>query len=174
MPRLATTLSGITLVAFSIGLNTVRYPVVWKMVGCRETEKPAQVAVAPQPENINPQSPAKNPTPAATQPPKPIEVKSKPHAAKKKSVDSSRSVEAGAVDYSLANETPTIRETESRKPLVPVAKLISSGTSERGAVGGAEVRRLPPVDMIQKSLVGQNQQQVANGAIPIYPTTGLE
>ena len=33
MPRSAATIFGLALVAFSIGFNTVRYPIVWDMVG---------------------------------------------------------------------------------------------------------------------------------------------
>ena len=40
MPRSAAAILGLTLVAFSIGFNTVRYPMVWEMIGpARASEK---------------------------------------------------------------------------------------------------------------------------------------
>ncbi len=48
MLRTAATLLGFAVVAFSIGFNTIRYPLVWEMTGPAQTKEAAQpVAVSP-------------------------------------------------------------------------------------------------------------------------------
>ena len=57
MPRSATTILGFVLVAFSIGFNTIRYPVVWEMVNparANETAEPATVTPPVEPERFAP------------------------------------------------------------------------------------------------------------------------
>ena len=51
--------TGLVLVASSIGFNTVRYPVVWEMVGPARANESAQPAAASQPEK--PESPTTQP-----------------------------------------------------------------------------------------------------------------
>lgn len=76
---------------------------------------------------------------------------------------------------------------DSQRPLVPVEPSATrdsaagaSGTApDQAAVsahrgGGSLVRRLPPVDQASGEQVAVNQPPMPDGAIPIYPTTGIE
>jgi hypothetical protein len=74
MPRPATVLLGLILVACSIGFNTMRYPVVWEMVGPAQTHPSAQSAAATQSEKAEPSVPSQQAEPPPAPPAKPIEA----------------------------------------------------------------------------------------------------
>jgi pyruvate/2-oxoglutarate dehydrogenase complex dihydrolipoamide acyltransferase (E2) component len=64
MPRTAAAILGLTFVAFSIGFNTVQYPVVWEMVGPVPANESAQAAVVSPSEEPESLAPAVPPQPA--------------------------------------------------------------------------------------------------------------
>lgn len=173
---------GLVLVAFSIGFNTDRYPVVWEMVNptrANETAQPATVTRPAEPECPAPAPPA--PAAPPPEPAKPIEVTPTPEVkaapdVTDKIVDGNvQPGEGGASDSDAAAKTEEAVEAElaARKPLVPVTVVNSPSVAGNVAVGGAGISRLPPVDRNDPNLASRNAQ-LSNGSIPIYPTTGIE
>ena len=137
MPRSAATILGLVLVASSIGFNSVRYPVVWEMIGPLSANQSTQPAAASQAEK--PDSPATQPpAPPPGQPAKPIEMKPAPEAADQRAVQNGvagRAAPAGGNDAAAA-------EPGVRKPLIPVTPVSMTG----GPTDAAAIRRLPPVE----------------------------
>lgn len=189
MPRFAATMMGLVLVAFSIGFNTVRYPVVWEMVDPARASERAEPAAVTQP--AEPESPAPTPPVSASPPPepaKPIEVAPTPEvkAASEVAVQPAEGVDkavsekgqategvASDGDGAAKSEEAVEAELAARKPLVPVTVMDTPTASGDKAVGGAGISRLPPVDPNDSNLASRNLQ-LPGGSIPIYPTTGIE
>jgi hypothetical protein len=163
MPRSAATMLGLMLVAISIGFNTVRYPVVWEMVGPVRASESVQSAVASPSEK--PDSP-----PQPSQPADPIEGKPTPEVADKVVAGDSLSVEGSPA----SGDRAVASEAEARKPLVPVTPVISANALGFGAAGGAGIRRLPPVVQTDLGAANRVSAQSFGRAIPVYPTTGIE
>ena len=153
MPRPAAIILGLALVAFSIGFNTVQYPMVWEMVG------PVQATESAQPETTPPQEKSEN-QPAA-RPAEPIEIMPAPEVGNQVVIGDELPVDA----------KPTSADRESRKPLVPVTLIRMSNASGNAVVGSEGIRRLPPVDA---NVAAPHVGQFVDGTIPIYPTTGIE
>jgi hypothetical protein len=167
MPRSVATLLGIALAAFSIGFNTVRYPMVWEMVGpAARAGGSAESAIASQ--SAQPERPATHPPmPPPQKPAKPIEVVST--AATGKAVDSVRPAETKPT----VAAGPAAAETVARKPLVPVTPVMLAIAGDKKP-GGEAIRRLPPVDRPGPNVIGGAQAWSPGGPIPVYPTTGIE
>jgi hypothetical protein len=160
MPRSAATMLGLMLVALSIGFNTVRYPVVWEMVGpVRASDSVQSVAASPQDAPDHPSQPAD-----------PIEVKPTPEVADKVALGDSPSVQGSRASSDVA----VASEGNAQKPLVPVTPMISANASGFGAAGGAGICRLPPVVQADVSAAGRVPSQSVGRSIPVYPTTGIE
>jgi outer membrane biosynthesis protein TonB len=184
MPNTATTLLASVLVAFSIGFNSVHYPVVWKMIG------PAVASESVPPADQKPKETQEPPLPEQPSPPppppiRPIEIKPAPEVAEKVVIDDALPVPAqpaGPVrQQRMENEERTAEnkeeatvEPETRKPLVPITTAVVSGENGSGAAGGAGIRRLPPVETSGASLAAPIAGQLSQGVIPVYPTTGIE
>lgn len=157
MPRPAAIILGSVLVAFSIGFNMVRYPMVWEMVG------PVQASESAQPEVVQEQEQSENqpsaepyePSPPPARPIEPINVEPAP--------------EVG--NQVIADDGASVAELEQRKPLVPVTPIGLSSAVGTAAMVVEGIRRLPPVGA---SVAAPSNGQFADGAIPIYPTTGIE
>jgi hypothetical protein len=167
MPRSAATVFGLVLVAFSIGFNTARYPVVWEMVKPARASESAQAAIASQAEQPEPPPP---PQPVPSLPAKPIDVKPASDSASKVVADT-----AAPADAAPARPVEAATgQSETRKALVPVTPI----SSERGLAGesvvGVGIRRLPPVPPSDPLAVSHDAAVLANGSIPFYPTTGIE
>ena len=165
MPRSAATILGLMLVAFSIGFNTVRYPVVWEMVSPARTSESAQPAAASRP--AEPENPAPATPPSHTA--KPIEVQPAPEVTGKIVIGNSQSAEAGPTSSDAATA-----ELETRKPLVPVMPVSSPNALGDEAAGGAGIRRLPPVERADSNSANHHPTVSVDGSIPVYPTTGIE
>lgn len=183
MPRSATIIFGLVLVAFSIGFNTWRYPVVWQMVSPASASaaavKPPTATPAVQPENPATAEPKAKPKKKKTTPPPALATQTevKPIldvVAKKPAADAPLPSEAKLPDVATAATTPPAANpglpasTSLEKPLVAVPKLM---TVEKPIVA-AEVHRLPPVDP-NVPLV-RNVSASPGGAIRVYPSTGIE
>ena len=174
MPRSAATILGLILVAYSIGFNTARYPVVWEMADPARATKSVQPNDAVQPENVD------SPVPTA-----PLEAASAPSHPTQPIQTQPASEIAGEIvanELTLDKDSPATGETaddvhdavvgiESRKPLVPVTSVgLTSGLGST-VPADAGIRRLPPVERTSPE---RNLARSSNGAIPIYPSTGIE
>ena len=193
MPRSATTILGLALVAFSIGFNTVRYPIVWEMVSpARASEKVKPSAPSPPEEPASrpsapPQRPAPPPRKAepiavkpAPKPPapkpavKPVPTPA-PKVVKKSVADDSRSTNAGPASGSAAaSEKAAAVKTQPPKPLVPVTQVSPSNAPANEVTGAAVLRRLPPVEPTDASAANRQPAVFSGGSIPVYPATGIE
>jgi hypothetical protein len=160
------------LVAFSIGFNTVRYPVVWEMVNPARASESVQPAAASQPEK--PESPT--PAPPPSNPAKPIAVQPAPEATDKTVIGNAQSAESNSAsgDAATASEEAAAAEREVRKPLVPVTPVSAPNALRNEAAGGAGIRRLPPVARANANPVNRDPTRPFDGSIPVYPTTGIE
>ena len=165
MPRSAATILGLVLVASSIGFNSVRYPVVWEMIGparANESTQPAAASQAEKPDSPTTQPPA----PPPGQPAKPIEMKPASEAAEQRAVQNgvaAKVVLAGGNDAAAA-------EPGVRKPLIPVTPVSMAGRP----ADAAAIRRLPPVEQSGTNPVSAQGGDLSAGSIPVYPTTGIE
>ncbi len=174
MPRSAAAILGLALVALSIGFNTVRYPMVWDMVGpARATEK--EVSSSPRPKEPASHSPAppsrKAPPPRTAEP---IAVKPAPVAAKK-SVEKPRPSAAKPDGGTAAQDKkPAAAEPKPEKQLVPVTQVSLASAPANGATIGTVIRRLPPVEPTDPNAANRANTLPAGGTIPVYPTTGIE
>lgn len=194
MPRSAATILGLALVAFSIGFNTVRYPVVWEMVSpARASEKVKPSAPSPPEEPASrppapPQRPAPPPRkaepiavkpapkpPAAKPAPKVAAAKPAPKVAKKSRADDSRSTSSGpASDRAAANDKAAPAEVKPQKPLVPVTQVSPANAPVSEATSAAVLHRLPPVEPTDANSASPQPAVFSGGSIPVYPATGIE
>lgn len=174
MPKAATIILGLVLVAVSIGFNTVRYPVVWEMIDPARASGLAQSAVASQPRQTAslPTLPERAP-PLQLEPAKPIAMNLEAKVAGKNASDRKPSIEASrkVADTMTGDKAPAASGPESRKLLVPVTPASAVGNE---AVGGAGIRRLPPVVKNEADAANGRLRLSFDGSIPVYPTTGIE
>jgi len=154
MPKMAATLLGLALVAFSIGFNTARFPIVWGMVGPvgqpeaaiePASKAPPQPA---QPENPAPSQPAQPEIPAPAEPQQPSPTAEPP-----------------------ADSDQTAALAESRKPLVPVLPASVPKDAAGNADPAAGICRLPPVDHSGPGPGDRYTAQFFAGAVAVYPST---
>jgi len=152
MPKMAAMLLGLALVAFSIGFNTARYPIVWEMVG--PVGQPAAVS---EPASIAPPQPAQpeNLALAETQQPSPVAELPQP----------------SPVAEPPADSDPTAALAESRKPLVPVLPISVPKDAAGNAEPVAGIHRLPPVDHSGPGPGDRYTAQFFAGAVAVYPST---
>jgi hypothetical protein len=179
MPRSAATIFGIALVAASIGFNTWRYPSVWRLVGTPATSatntellQKATSAPAAQPAKVSPVDPASAaaaPTLATKSEVSPVAIAAV--AASAAPVEVGPPIKAEAVAAERRLPVSTVQE----KALVPVPKLVSLEKKSTGVgeVAGL-VRRLPTVDLSVPSPAVRYASESSGGAIPIYPSTGIQ
>ncbi len=163
MPRTVAAMLGVALVAFSIGFNTVRYPIVWEMVNATEPSgraEPSDMAAASQGSAVT----STMPLPAPVDPPKPIETAAPPQVVGEAAAGGTQELYAG-------NDEGVPVQREAQKALVPVVPVALSMTASDNAAG-VGIRRLPPVT--QGYANPANVAQSLGGSIPIYPTTGIE
>jgi hypothetical protein len=112
-------------------------------------------------------------------PVRPIEIKPAPGVGDKVEVERAAPAipKPAATDVAKANDKEDAKKTlpsNSSQALVPVGPVETSSTMQNGVAGGVGIRRLPPVGKEDATVVAQLQQRLTDGAIPIYPTTGLE
>jgi hypothetical protein len=177
MPRSAANFFGLVLVVFSIGFNTWRYPVVWRMASeptasaaSGESSQPSAPTLSAQPakpamaETERTAIPPILATQSETQPAS--NTMGKPVAAFPP-LESNRPIVA-----SLATIEHRLPESTSQeKPLAPVPKAIAAARP-MGTAAEAVVRRLPPVDPNVPPPTGLTASASPGDAIPIYPSTG--
>jgi hypothetical protein len=154
MPRSAATIIQLTLVAFSIGFNTVRYPVVWEMLSADGSGGSGQPVSVPQPQPQEPPASVQEVSPPA----RPIEV---PPAAQ-------------IADRRAGEQSPPAAQQDAGRPLVPVTRISLQNGPGSGAADGAVIRRLPPVEQTNTNSVSPQRGGLSSDTIPVYPTTGIE
>ncbi len=185
MPRSAATILGLALVAFSIGFNTARYPIVWEMVSPTRASEKAQPSAPSPPEQPASRPPAPPQRPAPPRKAEPIAVKPAPKppapkppapkVAKKSVVDDSRPTGAGpASGRAVANDKAAPAKAKPQKRLVPVTQVTLANAPANEATGAAVIRRLPPVEPTDSSSANRQPAIFSGGSIPVYPTTGIE
>jgi hypothetical protein len=187
MPKILPLIGALLTIAAAIGWNTIRYPVVWEMVGPAADSSPLASAAAPsaaaQPAQTNQEEPALPETPktgpepavAAAEPPSP------PALAEAK--------DDAAAEKRGAGCQPAHPDAEEKKPLAVIpascgttktdsqpappdevkANAASPGADDQPA--SPDVRRLPPLDAEVPPPSNANSAALPAGAIPIYPQT---
>lgn len=172
MLRIAATLLGFAVVAFSIGFNTIHYPLVWEMTG------PAPSNEASQPVAVSPPARSEDPAPA---PPLHVlpaisraEVKPIPDVASRTAVDRSSPADTNAPPDAkpAADAGAAATGADTQRPLVPITPASAPAVSRGGAELAPGVRRLPPVEPANSALTIRGAG-ASNGPIPIYPSTGM-
>ena len=159
MPRSAATIFGLVLVAASIGFNTWRYPIVWRMAG--PIAAPEVAVASPQPPTATPAAPRAEPPKAELPSAAPLPAPLMEDAAK-----------PTADARSTAVEHPAPAPTNLERPLAPVPRMATMDKTT-GADAAAAVRRLPPVDPnVPPAAVGY--VSAPGNAVPMYPSTGIE
>jgi outer membrane biosynthesis protein TonB len=170
----------LALVAFSIGFNTARYPIVWEMVSPARASEKAQPSAPSPPEQPASRPPAPPQRPAPPRKAEPIAVKPAPKppapkVAKKSVADDSRPTSAGpASGRAAANDKATPAEAKPQKRLVPVTQVTLANAPANETTGAAVIRRLPPVEPTDSSSANRQPAMFSGGSIPVYPTTGIE
>ena len=74
---------------------------------------------------------------------------------------------------SVADENSSSAFIKQQNPLVPVLRLRTSAGPAAGIEYDGTIRRLPPVDLNESPPVTGNRPS-PDGAIPVYPSTGIE
>ncbi len=162
MPRAAATILGLTLIASSIGFNTVRWPIVWRMACPTEeqTRSDESVASSPPAPSEQPFKPAPTRSSEQALPTAAIPMKPVPDAEKTAATSAPR-------------ENPASTPARQENPLTPVLQpRASAGSADDDRPDGA-VHRLPPVDRNEPPPPADDRS-LSNGVHPIYPTTGIE
>lgn len=175
MPRSATTIFGLVLVALSIGFNTWRYPIVWRLAG--SSAAPAAAAESPRGLTATPAAEPAKPAPVNPAPTLATQNAAQPAAAE---TNKPAAIPTSPVEVSppisaapVAAEKRLPVAVSQEKPLVPVPKMVAFAKPSGSAEGTAGVRRLPPVDTNSPSPATLYASGSSDGAIPIYPSTGM-
>jgi hypothetical protein len=190
MPRILPTFAAIAIVGVCIAFNTMRYPIVWEMVGpnvqvssseknapAAEASSSAKAASSSFAAQNNPPTPN---LPADSEPPSLVKESEKP--AFPQAIPISLPIEEHAagnakqagekVDKPENHNAPAADENlvEPPRRLVPVARDAIS--AEAPGTRQDEIRRLPPVEAEVAFPADRYASEYPRGAIPIYPSTG--
>jgi hypothetical protein len=168
MPKFYSTIGAVAIIAFSIGFNVARYPMVWEMIGpaahlppeAKQTEpeissqltKAGELDAVPPAETSNTSSFAKN------------ALVKLPH----KNIGSSET--KPFADDSTAKDFQT-PQALGRLVAVPGNLLINSGRQMEPSLA---VQRLPPVYQTAPIAAGHYAAEYPQSPIPIYPSTGMK
>ena len=162
MPKTLPILVAVAIIAFSIGFNTARYPIVWDMAGAspRVSTESGDVESA-----------------AAGQPPKTDEVfASIPRDNPLRSQTAEAQVRGdlagnvGSLKAQAAEDRPLPAMTE----LVAVPSELFSGGRWQDGDKSSEVRRLPPIYEAVPIPPGRYTAEYPQSPQTIYPSTGIE
>ncbi len=171
MPKILPALGVVAIIAFSIGFNTLRFPIVWEMVG--------PSAHLPEDTNIAERAAGSESAPASqsAQPAEPIAS-----APRENTVLTSSADVPGGLLVSTENTLPgtqafqaqaglaeSARQTAKLVP-VPSNLFIGNGTPPPEQY---RVERLPPVYQSVAIPAGRYAAEYPQSPIPIYPSTGL-
>jgi hypothetical protein len=195
MPKTAAAVLGFALVTGSIGFNTVRYPVVWKMVGSVDPSKPA--SESPPAIVVPPPPMPESPPPIALRTPEPTTVRTDNYTELAETKQESTSVPESTPTPETADKAATVPPAaadtgeispnspattgseegqkpmaeESRKPLVPVPPVSISKDAAGNVRSSSGFVRLPPVDFHGLGSNGYDTSRLFSGTLPNYPST---
>jgi len=195
MPKPATVLFGVVVVAGSLAFNIVRYPIVGRMLAnaplfasnatSHKQEEPSQKEPATEaalteatsteaetPAALTPHvdSEQSDVIPLAEQPEEQAGLSEQPApASQQTSDDESRTKEAALPELLTENERPI----NGDRPLVPVTMMLPTGQTSVPPKTGEVVRRLPPVEN-SPAVSPAALYRLPEGRRPTYPSTGLE
>ncbi len=163
MPKTLPALVAVAIIAFSIGFNTARYPIVWEMVGpsahLPEESGGSEAATAPQSaktDELIASIPSDNPAPA-------LSAQAQAQAA----VFSDQAVVVRAEPAGA--ESPPLMTN-----LVPVPSDLFNDYGSRDGKQYPQVRRLPPIYEAAPIPAGRYAAEYPQSPVTIYPSTGVE
>lgn len=179
---------GLFLVAGSIGFNTLRYPIVWQMVGTTLQAAPAETPAKPREEvNDLKSPPAANSTPAPVSPAQPAEIKPVPDVTERIPANDLPAIPTYLEEATESSHGPASAErpTEPRGSLIPVSRGVDGAETSGNTEFAASVRRLPKVEDTSNAAWPPNADAAygrtptdaplpSQGGCPIYPSTGLQ
>jgi hypothetical protein len=163
MPKTLPAILAAAVIAFSIGFNTARYPIVWEMVGASahlpEESGSAETAAAPQPAKAD-ELTASIPSDhsdliKSAETPGPAAVFS----------DQAKAVKA---------EPAGVESSAAFVPLVPVPGNLFNDNRMQDGGPNPGVRRLPPVYEAAPIPAGRYAAEYPQSPVTIYPSTGIE
>jgi hypothetical protein len=176
MPKSAATMFGLVLVASSIGFNIWRYPIVSEMAGpiaapAVPTEAPATEPGSSHSSGVPPRTqPAETPSPEP-QPATPPPALATQGEAKAADGAAGKAADGGTPQ---AAERGRSAPNDLERPLVAIPRIATTARSDDATEAGGAVHRLPPVDPNMPPIAGSYASGSSGGAIPIYPSTGIE
>jgi hypothetical protein len=163
MPKTLPALVAVAIIAFSIGFNAARYPIVWEMVGppahVAAESGGSEAAAAPQSvkaDELITSIPRDNPA-----------------------LMSSAGGQALATVYSdqaaaVRAETVGADLSAPMTNLAPVPSDLFNGNGSQLGEGYSGVRRLPPVYEAAPIPAGRYATEYPQSPVTIYPSTGIE
>jgi hypothetical protein len=170
MPRIAVAVGVVALTAFSIGFNTVRYTVVWEMVGGSshrwQPSQPSPSATLPQPTSVLEDDAVHR---TAVEAEKEGTGHEDPYglaARQPQQSGPSSQYSAGGDAAEAVTPSASIRQLVRVEP--PDVRQERAGNLDPGC----EVRRLPPVDQVAPFPAERRLVRSPEDPIPIYPSTG--
>jgi len=163
MPKILPALGAVAIIAFSIGFNTARYPIVWEMVG--------PSAHLPQESNSSEPATASQPTIPA----EPIASVPSDNPALTPPAESHPPAAIFSEQAFLVKAEPAAAESSPPMTnLVPVPNNLFIGNGRQPAGQYPPVRRLPPVYQTAPMPAGRYAAEYPHSPMPIYPSTGIE
>ena len=163
MLRAAATLFGCAIVAFSIGFNTKRYPVVWEMTAPVRANESAHPAIAsPSVES------ERHASPEPTAPVVHSDIKPIPDVAERAE---DAQVKAPPRPTPAADTTAPTLTSETHTPLVPVTPVSLPATSADKTAWAPGVQRLPTIERSDSTRLVR--APASDGPLPRYPSTGI-
>jgi hypothetical protein len=186
MPRILPTIAAVIVVGICIAVNTMRYPIVWQMVGPNaRTAVPENIALSA--DTARPAS-AESPTLAGGESVKPLAGLDPPT-----NKESDKASLGPAVPIALRQEEAAPVETNEKDPAAEKAETDNSSDAEKDLIEpsrplvpvasdpifvgaalpqGEEIRRLPPVEMEVAFPADRYTAEYPPATVPIYPSTG--
>ncbi len=163
MPKTLPAVVAAAIIAFSVGFNVARYPIVWEMAGpqARLTGESggADSATAPQPaksDELIASIPGSNPDSALYA------------VGQIKAAVLSDQARAGKTE-AVGAELP-----QQMTRLVPVPSELFKGNGRQDAEKDSLVRRLPPIYEAAPIPAGRYTAEYPQSPVTIYPSTGIE
>jgi hypothetical protein len=163
MPKALPAIAAVAVIAFSIGFNTARYPIVWEMAGapghlpeesggCGEATAPQSAKTDEVIASIPSDNSALTPS---------LEGQASP------TVFSDQATVVKAEPAGIASPPEFVQ-------LVPVPGNLFNDSSSQGGDQYPGVRRLPPVYEAAPIPAGRYAAEYPQSPVTIYPSTGIE
>jgi hypothetical protein len=162
MPKTLPAVVAVAIIAFSIGFNTARYPIVWEMAGLsgRVPTESGDVGST-----------------VAEQPAKADEVFAsivRDNPLRSQTAETQVRVESAGNAGPLKAQLTEDRTSPAMTELVPVPSELFSGGRWREGDQSVEVRRLPPIYDAVSAPAGRYMAEYPQSPQIIYPSTGIE